>query len=54
MQRFSPTANPKRGTSRQAAGATPARDTEEHREDEEIAAVSDWLAHISAGRIAVR
>ena len=55
MQRFPTSARDsarRPGGSRHEAVAIPT--TEQHRDQDEIDATKDWLAHIAAGRIEVR
>ena len=54
MKRFPPDKNAGRAAHGQVLAAQPLRETEEHRDHEEHDATRDWLAHIAAGRIAVK
>jgi hypothetical protein len=54
MQHFPPDRETERRAQRRPRDAEPASETVQHREDDQIEAAADWLAHVAAGRIEVR
>ena len=54
MQHFPPDRETERRAQRRSRDAEPAAEAVQHREDDQIEAAVDWLAHIATGRISVR